>query len=168
MLQAADGMYPPPHTPPPPPPPPGQWLSHTKPELHHCLQVRRALGVQALVVIPSPAPHDSVASTSSSSSGCSSTAQYACSTPAAESFTVEQELQLEQCTEDDLTFTLSGATAADCVLCAVDQSCGLMQSLGLSPVMVLVGVARNPALSSGEIGHAGARWLKSATNQCVT
>jgi hypothetical protein len=47
-------------------------------------------------------------------------------------------------------FTLDG-TAADCVLCAVDQKAGLMAAMDLSPVLVVVGVDRGPALSSGAV-----------------
>jgi hypothetical protein len=36
----------------------------------------------------------------------------------------------------------------------VDQTCGLLVSLGLSPVLVLVGIARGPALSSGKKVHS--------------
>jgi broad specificity polyphosphatase/5'/3'-nucleotidase SurE len=68
-----------------------------------------------------------------------------------DALTFDQQLDLQQ--HQDLgqyTFSLQGATPADCVLCAVDQTCGLAKSLSLAPVMVLVGVARAPALSSGE------------------
>ena len=59
-------------------------------------------------------------------------------------------MQLLPSPDHDFTYSLAGATAADCVLCAVDQTCGLLVSLGLSPVLVLVGIARGPELSSGK------------------
>jgi len=59
----------------------------------------------------------------------------------------DQELQLLP-QDDETTFLVSGATAADCVLIAVDQKAGLLQSMGLSPVCVVI-LHRGPALSSG-------------------
>lgn len=69
---------------------------------------------------------------------------------AAAALSFEQQLTLHPDPTHELTYALAGATAADCVLCAVDQACGLLQALSLSPVLVLVGVSRGPALSSGE------------------
>lgn len=102
-------------------------------------QVRQQLGIEALVVVPDT-PDSCVID--------SSTSQQAA--PAA-SFTFGKQLQIQPCTRHEHTFKLSGATSADCVLCAVDQTHGLMQALSLSPVLVLVGVSRGPALSSGEL-----------------
>lgn len=49
-----------------------------------------------------------------------------------------------------LTFSLGGgATPADCVLAAVDHSAGLAAQLGLSPVLLVTGVHRGPALGAG-------------------
>lgn len=42
-------------------------------------------------------------------------------------------------------WTLDG-TAADCILAAVDQRAGLLQHLGLTPVLSLVGLCRGAAL----------------------
>lgn len=99
-----------------------------------CLpQVRQQLGVQALIVAP---------------------AAHTARLVAAASLTFQQQLQLQPHPDHELTFQLAGATAGDCVLSAVDQTCGLMQALNLSPVLVLVGIARGPALSSGRLSRA--------------
>lgn len=72
-----------------------------------------------------------------------------------------RRLQLSQHgSREHMNFELQGTTA-DCVLVAVDQTAGLMQRLGLAPVLTVVGVERGPALSSGETlegGGARGRW----------
>lgn len=65
----------------------------------------------------------------------------------------DRELRLEPSPDmGPLAFKLTGATGADCVLCSCDHSAGLMQHLGLTAVLVVVGIARGPALSSGVKG----------------
>ena len=99
--------------------------------------------------------HSNGHSSSSSTNNHSSSSNNACpgtsSPPSSLSF--GQELFLQPRADlGPLTYGLSGgATAADCVLCAVDAAAGLMRALGLSPVMVVVGVTRGPALSAGEV-----------------
>lgn len=70
-----------------------------------------------------------------------------------------------------LTFSLGGgASAADCVLAAADPSAGLAAGLGLSPVLLVSGVHRGPALGAGEtagcwagkeVGRAGAVFFET-------
>jgi broad specificity polyphosphatase/5'/3'-nucleotidase SurE len=67
---------------------------------------------------------------------------------AAADYSFNQELQLIPQLEPN-AYSIPGASAADCVLCAVDQKAGLLAALGLSPVLVVVGVHRGPALGSG-------------------
>jgi hypothetical protein len=117
------------------------------------MQVRHHLGVSALIVAPSAvndlSAHQHRPNSNASASAAAAAAAAAPSATAMASLTFQQQLKLQPHPQHDMTFSLAAATAADCVLCAVDQTCGLMQALGLNPVMVLVGVSRNPALSSG-------------------
>jgi hypothetical protein len=93
------------------------------------LQVRRQLDCEAVIVQPEAA------------------ATAAAATAAEYSF--DEQLQLIPLREPN-TYSVRGASAADCVLCAVDQKAGLLAALGLAPVLVVVGVHRGPALGSGE------------------
>jgi hypothetical protein len=77
-------------------------------------------------------------------------------------------MQLLPSPDHDFTYSLAGATAADCVLCAVDQTCGLLVSLGLSPVLVLVGIARGPELSSGKKVPAASAAVHSVSGPLLT
>lgn len=60
-------------------------------------------------------------------------------------------------------WALEGAEPADCLLAAVDQKAGLLQCLGLRPVLALVGIARGPALSS----DVDSSWAVAAARQAA-
>uniref|UniRef100_A0A383WD67 Survival protein SurE-like phosphatase/nucleotidase domain-containing protein n=1 Tax=Tetradesmus obliquus TaxID=3088 RepID=A0A383WD67_TETOB len=92
-------------------------------------QVRQQLECEAVIVQPSAAPGAAAAAA------------------AAADYSFDQELQITPQLEPH-TYSVHGASAADCVLCAVDQKAGLLAALGLSPVLVVVGVHRGPALGS--------------------
>jgi hypothetical protein len=94
------------------------------------LQVRRHLDCEAVIVQPEAAAATAAAAT-------------------AAEYTFDEQLQLIPLAEPN-TYCVRGASAADCVLCAVDQKAGLLAALGLAPVLVVVGVHRGPALGSGE------------------
>jgi hypothetical protein len=96
------------------------------------LQVRRHLGCEAVIVQPS-------AEAAAATAAAATAAEYS----------FDEQLQLIPLPEPN-TYCLRGASAADCVLCAVDQKAGLLAALGLAPVLVVVGVHRGPALGSGE------------------
>lgn len=96
----------------------------------YCLQVREQFECEAVVVQPAEQTLPSPAA-------------------AAAALTFDQVLQLVP-QQDYGTYIVPGATAADCVLCAVDQKAGLLQSLGLCPVLVVVGLHRGPAVASGQ------------------
>jgi hypothetical protein len=124
----------------------GTGLDHSTPLFLICCcahtQIRQQLGIQAVVIAPA------AAATTAATTATPATPATAAAAAATLSF--KQELTLHPHPTHEPKYALAGATAAGCVLCAVDQACGLLQALSLSPVLVLVGVARGPALSSGE------------------
>lgn len=115
-------------------------------------QVRQQLSLEAVVVTPVPA-----AASSSTSSSCSTGA-----TAAATEHLLSFGRQLQVLPQPQHgVYQVAGATAADCVLCAVDAKAGLLASLGLCAALVVVGVHRGHALGSGR-PHSTAGQLHDA------
>ncbi|KAG2443661.1 hypothetical protein HXX76_002010 [Chlamydomonas incerta] len=111
--------------------------------------------VEVLVIGPeasSPTPHASSNPSSSGSPGATSAAGGAGSPL---HFDAELPLRHHASAQLPLTFSLGGgASAADCVLAAADHSAGLAAGLGLSPVLLVSGVHRGPALGADLAGGA--------------
>ncbi|KAG2438914.1 hypothetical protein HYH02_010709 [Chlamydomonas schloesseri] len=121
-------------------------------------------GVEVLVVgpeaasRPTHAPHTSSGPASAPAPASTSTSTSTATASAAASgstlhFDAPLPLRHHAGAQLPLTFSLGGgASAADCVLAAADHSAGLAAGLGLSPVLLVSGVHRGPALGADLVG----------------
>ncbi|KAG2493438.1 hypothetical protein HYH03_008256 [Edaphochlamys debaryana] len=102
-------------------------------------------GVEVLVIGPeAPSPHNPLSTPTTTSAAASGSPLH---------FDAPLPLRHHASAQLPLTFSLGGgASAADCVLAAADHSAGLAVGLGLSPVMLVGGVHRGPALGADLAG----------------